>query len=325
MISLACIWPLYLFFEDYRVMLFAILIQSLAAVLTSNLLASSRFTIQLRLEVLKAAFYFGWPLLANGLFLFITLYGERIIVGRELGMAQLAIFGMGITLTLTPTRVISQSINDFFLPQLSAAKEQYEKFRPLYYTVIEMSILNGALILVGVILFGDELVAVLLGPRYQALADILIWLAILHAIRAIKPAGAVISMSRGWTANAMAANSFRVAYLPIAWWIAVETGDLLLLIWGAIVAEGLGTAVSIALARHRTNIGLFPVVLTLSLMATLLLVGALIAATPGAFGTATIPQWMLVTMSVLLFFAIFWSMKETRLYLRKAVKGPTDS
>ena len=226
LISVLAIWPLHLLYGDYRVMLYAVLIQGVLAVAMSHLVAERRYALVFDRAIMANSLRFGWPLLINGILLFVVFNGEKLIVGRELGMAMLAIFAMGFTLTLTPTLVMAKSVQSFFLPQLSAAKEDAAAFAHLAMATLQASLLNGAAMVVAVVLIGAPLVHVLLGPKYEGLLPFLTWLAILQALRVFKSGGAVVALARAKTENAMVANLFRVLSLPLSWYVAATSGDL---------------------------------------------------------------------------------------------------
>ena len=52
----------------------------------------------------------------NGLLLFLVLQGEKLVVGRELGMAALGIFAMALALVQEPSMALQRTITQFQLP-----------------------------------------------------------------------------------------------------------------------------------------------------------------------------------------------------------------
>jgi len=94
LITLLAVWPLSTWFGDYRVLLYAIGGQFVLMSLVSHLMAERPWRLRLDRAVMGRALQFGWPLLVNNILLFGVFNGDRVIVGRELGMAELAVFGM---------------------------------------------------------------------------------------------------------------------------------------------------------------------------------------------------------------------------------------
>ena len=256
LISLLMIFPLSWVFDDWQVMLWAVVAQWVLMAGISILVAERRYELRLERETIAGAVRFGWPLLINNVLLFAALNGEKMIVGREIGMESLAIFAMGFTLTLTPTLVVARSAQSFFLPQLSAVQDEDEAFQPLARTTIEANFLNGLITVLAIILVGGPFVMIVLGEKYAPLIPLLVWLAVLQALRTFKIGGATVGLARAQTENAMISNIPRVLSLPLSWWIAISTGDLLVVIWVAMAGEIVGVILSLVLARSRAGVRL---------------------------------------------------------------------
>ena len=316
LVSLAAIWPLFLMFGDHRVMLWAIVIQAALTAALSIALARRRFQLRLDRTIIGQVMRFGWPLLINNILLFAVLNGEKVVIGRELGMATLGIFAMGFTLTLTPTMVLARSVQSFLLPQLSAVQDDDARFQPLARTTIEANLFNGALLVVAVVLVGEPFVTLVLGDKYAALVPLMVWLAILQAMRVFKAGGAVVSLARARTENAMVANSFRVLSLPLSWWVAVETGNLLHVVWIATAGEALGVVASLMLVWLRAGARFgrcWPVFLSVGLI---LASAALYAAHPDQPALAEVPRWIFAALCVASLAVCGWTMRDTRAYLK---------
>lgn len=277
LVSLLAVWPLAYLYGDYRIMIASLFIQAGAMVVLSHLTAERRYAIGLDFGLIRRATVFGWPLLLNGVLLFGVFNGERLIVGRELGMSQLAVFSMAITLTLTPTLILAGAAQSLFLPALSGARDRIESFRWLGTAAVEAGLAIGVGLILGMALLGGPLVHLLLGPKYVAMLDILMPMAVMQAVRVAKSGGSTVALARERSGNAAAANLIRVLSLPISWYAVAHTGDVLTIIHIATMAEVAAYLVSIRLAARRTGLLIGPVVLP-SLLSFLAGVAALIDA-----------------------------------------------
>ena len=257
-LSVLAVWPLERLFGDWRVMLYAVLGQVGLGLLASHLLAERRFALSLERTVMAKGLRFGWPLLVNGALLFLAMHGEKLVVGRELGMAPLGIFAMGFTLTLTPTLVLARSAQAFFLPQLAAVQDDEARFQPMAAATMQAALANGLLAAVAIAALGPPFVALVLGEKFAALVPLLAPLAILQAVRVFKAGPAVVALARGRTGNAMLANLPRVLSIPVAWWALTEGAGLLSVVLIGTAGELAGLAVSLALARARAGAALAP-------------------------------------------------------------------
>ncbi len=249
-ITLALTWPLAVWLNDYWVMLYLILIQSALSAALSHFFAERRWRVVFDRKIIAGSVKFGWPLLTNNILLFLVFNGDRIIISRELGASTLAIFSMGLTLTLTPTLVFARSAQSFFLPQLSKLDVKgagRERFRQLASVVIELVLLASLVFTLGVTLVGGPIVLFLLGEKYAPLLPFLNLFAISQGLRMLKIGPAIVALSVGRTGNAMIGNSLRLVTLPLVWWVAVTTGDLRVILLLMVAGELAGCALALGI------------------------------------------------------------------------------
>ncbi len=258
LVSVLALWPLALIYNDYRIMLVSLLVQAGSMVALSHLTAERRYGLALDFSIMRRATIFGWPLLLNGVLLFGVFNGERLIVGHELGMSQLAMFSMAVTLTLTPTLVLAGACQSLFLPSLSGARDKPGSFQWLGVAAIEAGLAIGLLLMLGVMLLGGPLVYLLLGEKYLPILDILVPITVVQAIRVAKSGSSTVALSKERSGNAAMSNLFRVVSLPVSWIAVIETGNLMAVIFIAMVAELLGYLFALYLAARRTGLKLGP-------------------------------------------------------------------
>lgn len=308
LISVLAVWPLSLWFGDYRVMLWAILVQTGLMMVVSHLVAERPYKLVFDTAIMGQSLKFGWPILINGILLFVVFNGDKILIGRELGMENLAIFAMGVTLTLTPTLVMAKSAQNFFLPQLSKIGDSSQTdFVKLAAITVETTLLMGMVIVLAVALIGQQVVYLLLGEKYADLLPLLIWLALQQGVRVMKAGPAIVAMAVGQTDNAMLANIVRMLTLPLVWWIAATSGDLRQVIWVAIAGEVAGHALAMGLLRWRTGLGLRT------------FLGPHIGAGLFLLAVSSLverPSGLAQLGLILVFLCAVWSKKNLRAYLR---------
>ena len=313
LITLLAVWPMAAWFGDYRVLLYAIVGQFVLMSLVSHLMAERPWRLRLDRAVIGRALQFGWPLLVNNILLFGVFNGDRVIVGRELGMAELAVFSMGMTLTLTPTLVLAKSAQNYFLPLLARSPrdgaDSEERFVRLARVVFQLHLAFGTALATGALLAGPFLVYLLLGVKYAPLTALIVWFAVMQGLRVFKGGPSIIALARGRTENAMIANLVRIAVIPLAWWFAVNGGDVRAILLTGIGGEALGFLTSLLVLRYRLGFRLRPLVL--SCLAALACLGAvLVAGLPGEAGSSR----LLLVVAALLFAFSFVPMHELRNY-----------
>lgn len=275
-LSLMLIWPLVVWFGDWRAMLWAIIAQGLASMLMSHLVAERPYHLTLDRTIMARNLAFGWPILLNTALLFLVFNGEKLIVGRELGMEALGIFAMGMTLTLTPTLVMAKSAMSFFLPKLSRAdrgtQAGEESFQEFALAAQLTALLNGVTLAVAAFFLGAPVIGLLLGQKYDPLVTLIALLGVLHAIRVWKAGPAAVSLSQAQTGNSALSNIPRVVALPLSWYVLVQGGNLTQVILIAIAAETVGYIVALTLSARRTGFALRRVLVALVAAAAVLAV-----------------------------------------------------
>lgn len=270
LISLLLVWPLARWMGDWRIMLYTIIAQAAVSVIASHFLAERPFRIRFDSRIMAGSLRFGWPLLANAVLLFLIFNAERLIVGREFGMAELGIFSMGITLTLTPTLVMSKSAQSMFLPLLSQAVPDPERFQRHAVAAMQLSMLFGAVIVLATVLLGRIFVDLALGEHFATLAPLLAPLAVIQAIRVLKSGPAVVALAKAQTENAMIANIIRVALIPVGWYVAHREGNLMPLIHFAVAGEAAGAVVAYLLVRTRGGVSMRGMIVPLAIFSVMM-------------------------------------------------------
>ena len=311
LISVLVLWPLAHWFGDWRVMLYSILVQSALGPVVSHLVARRPYRLVLDRAVMERSLRFGWPLLANAVLLFFVFQGDRLIVGRELGMVVLAMFSMGLTLTLTPTLVLAKSVQNFLLPQLSAAHGDAPRFKHLSLVTAQLVLVMSLGFVLGVLLIGGAVAHLLLGHKYDALLPLLFGFAVQQAMRVLKAGPAIVSLARGRTGNAMIANLVRVSVLPLCWYVAVTSGDVATILWLATLAEIAGYLVALWLVRDVVDVYQRPMLLPHVIFA-LTLSAAMWRATSEGGNPAALAPWPVWVLALLAMIASLTAIADLR-------------
>ena len=307
LVGLLVLWPLDWLFNDYRVVLYALLIQEALTTLFTHLVAERPFRIRFERSLMAEGARFGWPLLLNGLLLFLVLQGEKLVVGRELGMAALGIFAMALALVQEPSMALQRTITQFQLPQLSANKNDDAGFTRMATVTVQANLLGAVLLCLAVQIFGQALVLTALGPHYAPAVPLLVLINIVQALRGARGCTAQVALARAKTGNALAGNVPRALSIPISWYALTQGGGLATILVIAAVAEMAGFVIGLWLMRNRTGVGLRQLMPSLAAFALFLVALGLhgpLGAGEAALLSPVLGTSLLVVTSLLFFAAL---------------------
>lgn len=289
-VSLAILLAASLFIDDHRMMLWAVIGQQATALVLSHLLARRPYRWHWDRARTIRLVSFGWPMFLGGVLLFVIMNGERMIVGHELGMAELGFFTLMLNLSLTPSLVLGNVMQSWMLPQLARVRDDNAAFRPLAHATMQASLAMALGLAIGAATLGPALVDLLVGETYRAGLALFVWLAVAQAFRVAKEGCGIVALSKGFSGNQLAGNLVRVAALPLAWWWLARGGDLIGLAWFAIAAEATGFAITLRLAVRNTAIPARPVIVPALLCAlACVLIGADLLTRPVV---PSLSQWL---------------------------------
>ena len=224
-LTLILVWPLALWLGDYRIMLAVYVIETMTRVGISFLMAERPFRIGWAREVAVKSVQFAWPLTLSGLVTFAALQGDRIIVANRFGAEALGLFSAAMTMIMPPVSQASALARTFFLPLLAKVQDEAEGFAYRARFTLQATLCAGLLTIVGFVLAGPPVFLLVFGDRY---ADGIVFvgvLGIVFGMQLAKTGPNIVALSRGHTFNMLNSNLVRLAFLPLALWVAIRGGS----------------------------------------------------------------------------------------------------
>jgi O-antigen/teichoic acid export membrane protein len=243
-----------LWLGDYSAMLYALIVQQAAFAGVSHLMAEGSYRLGWDLSSIRRAVGFGWPLWLNGILMFGIFYGDRTIVGNQIGLYELGWFSAAFLLTLTPANVLASTLGSLFLPQLSKARDDHERFRTLGHASLEAGLLLGACLAAGIAVLGPAILILLFGLKYEPALTVLAGLGILQGVRVARTAATPISLSQAKTVHPMVENIVRVMFLGLAFILAARGGGVTAVVMAGIAGETLALVCAIVLMHLRIGL-----------------------------------------------------------------------
>ncbi|WP_193163696.1 oligosaccharide flippase family protein [Microbulbifer hainanensis] len=236
-------------FDDYRVMLAVIIVQSALYVLISHLLARRAYRWTMNWRLARRKLEFGWPLLVNGFLMFGIFQGDRVIIGTQYDMHTLGWYSVAFSLCMLPTLIFAKMSGYLLMPILSRNREQ----GPVYAQCCDFTLIACFCFALFMVTFfavaGTALIHLSFGEQYLDAASVMLWLAIMQALRIVRIAPSVIANSQARTKNAMYANIFRCTALLLAMGLALRGQPVAWIAASGIVGECLALCVSVYLVE----------------------------------------------------------------------------
>ncbi len=273
--------PLALWLNDYRVMLWTVLLQATLYVALSHILATRRYRWAWDTHAIRRMIRFGWPLLVNGLLLFGIFQGDRAIVGASFSMETLGWFSAAFTLTLTPSQVLARVCQSFLMPMLSRVQHRPDIFNDRAKLAVQSSLMIGILVAVGFWIAGPAMLLVFYGERYRDAVSVIGLLGLMQGVRIAKAGPAIVAMSRGETLTPMLANLVRILGLLLALGAALAGFDVEIIVLCGLIGEGAAMLASLCLLHTRSRLAIRSMVQSTTVAAFLL--AALAIPTYGLF------------------------------------------
>jgi O-antigen/teichoic acid export membrane protein len=322
LVAFFSVWPLALWLSDYRVMIGVILIQSATTMVFTHLVAERPYRMIFDRQIIGRSFRFGWPIMLNGLLLFGVFQGDRLIVGREVGIEALAIFSMAVTLTMAPMLLLTKSFQNLFLPLLSKVQDQPRRFDQLATATLQITLLAGLVLVAAAVAVGQPLAMLLLSEKYSALMPLLSWVALAQAIRMVNGGPAIVALALAETTNAMYANLSRIAALPLIWYVAILSRDLVVIAQIAVVAEAVALGIALALLRYKAGVGLGGILPAFIAAVPLVLFVVFQALRDSDFSAQYASPLVMMSLALLVL-TVAWQMPEFRKYFRRCFRKRT--
>ena len=300
----AAAWPLAMWLKDYSVLLWLLLAKALFTLVISHLLAERAYRWSWDKSNFKEIIRFAWPLLLNGIFLFIAVQGDQFLVGTFYTMEELGKFAVAAALVMAAGIALTQVTNTVFLPVLSKVQSQPDSFRQRYEDTVRTLVVIAAIFGPFFILLGEESIVLVYGEKYRAAGILVTWLGAAQAVRLIRIAPSLAAAAKGDTkcllyssivraSGVLFAISFAYMHMPISWIAA-----------SAFVAELIALIGTLHLVsrRHLLDVAVCYRPTTLAATGIAISAAIVVQGTEGLgliTGTLLLSVWTLLCLSIL--------------------------
>jgi len=143
---------------------------------------------------IRSMMHFGGTLTLNGIVAYVGFNADKVMIGRFLGVDAVGIYGRGFQLVNMPIDNLNSAVGEVAFSALSRVQNDPIRLRSYFLKGFSFVLGLTLPITIACALFADDVVLVLLGPKWQAATEIVRLLAPTIAVMAIiNPMGWLIS------------------------------------------------------------------------------------------------------------------------------------
>ena len=250
-------WPLVFWLKDYRVIVWLMAGNAALSMMMTHLAAERPYRCMWHKEHGRRMFFFAWPLLLNGLIMFLCQEADQILVAKSLSLSAFAGYALALTLVSIPWFIFAQTGSSLMLPILSRSQDEWNRYRAAYRECVTYAAMASVFLLLPLIVAGEQITTILYGAKYAGIGTVVAILGAASAVRFVRFTPAIAAMARADTVNQLYANLWRAVSLPLAIGVVVTVGGDVVLVAGcALIAEMAAALFSIYRLRQRQGIPL---------------------------------------------------------------------
>lgn len=240
--------------HDHTAVIYGLVLKSIVAVSISHVTSKRPYRWGFYRQQYAKFAAFAAPLFMNGLLLFAGSQGDRVVIGSHFGPTVLGQYSAILLLILYPGAAISRFIANTHMPQLSASRDNPERFRRETELIGGRTMLIVAAMAIGFTILGPIFAPILYGPKFHQPATLFALLAVFHTNRVLRIWPTAIAISIGRSFIVMMNNAVRILALPAAVVAAIQFRTLNSVVWTFIVGEVLALAVLLLLLARAKAI-----------------------------------------------------------------------
>jgi O-antigen/teichoic acid export membrane protein len=234
---------------DHRAMLLALIVQALAQVALSHLVAKRRWRMKIDPAILHRAFSFGTPLVVNAFLMFLTFQADRLIVAGWFGWAEVGIYGVALQLASLPAQIAGRAAGSLLAPRLRVALQD-GKLRPLISSALKVHLALAAAFALGFAALAPFAIEIVYGTQFRPSFPLALALGLAAAFRILRTPHSQLAVATGRTADPARANFWRAMALLPALCLAIFGQPLLTIALAAMAGEMLATLRAHFLMQH---------------------------------------------------------------------------
>lgn len=244
------------FTRDFTAILYGLTVRSIVIVVASHWMAERPYGLGLGKPHATRLAKFAWPLMINGLLLFVGSQGDRVVVANNLGITQLGHYTAVLMLVFYPASLIMRYMGSMHLPRIAAARDDRAQRDAASDTMGSQTLLLGLGMSAGFALVGPIAITILYGPKYAQAASLVAFVGIFQSARFMRQWPTTVAIGMGKSGIVLTNNIVRLAGLAAALVGVWLLHNLIGVMGGFIIGELAALAVCMALVNRAGGHGL---------------------------------------------------------------------
>lgn len=172
----------------------------------------------------RRMFRFGGYLTLSDLSFLLARQASRPIVSRWLGLEALGLYSVAAQMVVYPMRHIVAILQRIILPVFSRVQDDTARLRHIHLTVTHGICLIVAPMIVLMTMLSTELVALVLGPGWEPVAGLLVYLAIAGGVQSVGGSNRTLLVARNRAGLTFRLNATAAALVVLAQLVGVRFG-----------------------------------------------------------------------------------------------------
>ena len=223
--------------RDHTAVIYGLVLRSLAQVAVSHVTAKRPYRWAYGEREARRFSLFALPLFLNGLLLFVSGQGDRLVVGAGLGAATLGQYSAVVLLAYYPSTMLARFMAAIHLPQVAASRQSGETLEAARWRLGSQITVLSVGIVVGFAVVAPAFVPLLYGASFAQSLQVIALMGVLQALRFIRFWPTTIALGAGRSLIVMLDNMARMVGLPLAIVAHLQFRTLEGVIGGFIVGE----------------------------------------------------------------------------------------
>lgn len=202
--------------RDSTAVAYGLAARSLVIVIVSHVVAERRYSVSFVRESWQSLSKFSWPLVINGVLLFVCMQGDRLFIGKQLGARELGHYAAILLLIYYPTGILTRLINSMHMPNIAQAREDTALLNNRVDLLAGHYLLLGISMLIGFAALMPFMVPLLYGREFAQSVYIIAMIGFLQIARFLRGWPTAFALATGRSDQVLTNNIVRLIAFPLA-------------------------------------------------------------------------------------------------------------